>query len=89
VSQAAQSVGLPADRAELLAELLTTNDLWGIFSHSTTQIATYARLMRDGVFRLIICVCQLYPLPALQDAFDHYIMLGKTIKLQAESRRSY
>ncbi len=49
VSQAAQSVGLPADKAELLAELLTTNDLRGVFSHGTTQIATYARLMREGI----------------------------------------
>ena len=49
VSTAAQAVGLPTDKAELLAELLTANDLRGVFSHGTTQIATYARLMRDGV----------------------------------------
>lgn len=47
VSQAGQTVGLPQDKADLLAELLTTNDLRGIFSHGTRQIATYARLMRD------------------------------------------
>src|SRR5690606_11727719 len=49
VVTAAQTVGLPAEKADLLAELLTTNDLRGVFSHGTTQIATYARLMRDGV----------------------------------------
>lgn len=49
VSTAARSVGLPAQRAELLATLLTANDLRGVFSHGTTQIATYARLLRDGV----------------------------------------
>lgn len=49
VCKAAQTVGLPADKANLLAELLTANDLRGVFSHGTTQIATYARLMRDGV----------------------------------------
>lgn len=48
VSQAAQKVGLPAARAELLARLLSTNDLRGVFSHGTQQIATYALLMRDG-----------------------------------------
>lgn len=47
VVQASQAVGLPDDNAELLATLLTTNDLRGVFSHGTTQIATYARLMRD------------------------------------------
>lgn len=49
VSEAAQSVGLPADKAERLATLLTENDLRGTFSHGTTQIATYARLMGDGI----------------------------------------
>jgi len=48
VSTAAQTVGLPAEKAELLAELLTKNDLRGVFSHGTQQIATYAILMRDG-----------------------------------------
>ena len=48
VSTLAQTVGLPAEKSELLAELLTTNDLGGIFSHGTQQIATYAILMRDG-----------------------------------------
>ena len=48
VSTAAQSVGLPQEKAELLASLLAGNDLRGVFSHGTQQIATYARLMRDG-----------------------------------------
>lgn len=48
VSQAAQKVGLPQEKSELLAKLLVTNDLRGVFSHGTQQIATYARLMRDG-----------------------------------------
>jgi LDH2 family malate/lactate/ureidoglycolate dehydrogenase len=48
VSTAAQTAGLPADKAELLGELLAGNDLKGVFSHGTRQIATYARLMRDG-----------------------------------------
>ncbi len=49
VATAATTVGLPAARAELLADLLMTNDLRGVFSHGTVQIATYARLMRDGI----------------------------------------
>lgn len=49
VAAAATTVGLPVARAELLADLLTTNDLRGVFSHGTVQIATYARLMRDGI----------------------------------------
>ena len=40
--------GLEPARAELLAELLTANDLRGVFSHGTRQLATYARLLRDG-----------------------------------------
>ncbi len=48
VSQAAQKVGLPEEKAELLAKELVANDLRGVFSHGTQQIATYARLMRDG-----------------------------------------
>jgi len=47
VAALARSGGLPADRADLLAGLLVANDLRGVFSHGTTQIATYARLMRD------------------------------------------
>jgi len=48
VSRAAQAVGLPQDKADLLGRLLAENDLRGVFSHGTTQIAAYARLMRDG-----------------------------------------
>jgi L-2-hydroxycarboxylate dehydrogenase (NAD+) len=43
-----RTVGLPGDKARLLAQLLVDNDLRGVVSHGTTQIATYARLMRDG-----------------------------------------
>lgn len=49
VERAGRTVGMPDDQAGLLAELLTANDLRGVFSHGTTQIATYARLMRDGI----------------------------------------
>jgi L-2-hydroxycarboxylate dehydrogenase (NAD+) len=49
VESVATTVGLPVARAKLLADLLTTNDLRGVFSHGTVQIATYARLMRDGI----------------------------------------
>ena len=48
VSSAAQKVGLPEDKAALLGRLLTDNDLRGVFSHGTIQIATYAIHMRDG-----------------------------------------
>ena len=49
VGRAAEAAGLPAGKAERLAGLLTDNDLRGVFSHGTQQMATYARLMRDGV----------------------------------------
>ena len=45
---AARSVGLPDDKSARLAGLLVDNDLRGVFSHGTTQMATYARLLRDG-----------------------------------------
>jgi L-2-hydroxycarboxylate dehydrogenase (NAD+) len=48
ISEAGRAVGLPQARADLLASLLVTNDLRGIFSHGTRQMATYAILMRDG-----------------------------------------
>jgi LDH2 family malate/lactate/ureidoglycolate dehydrogenase len=38
------AAGLPGPRADLLAELLVGNDLRGVVSHGTRQIATYARL---------------------------------------------
>ncbi len=48
VARVALAAGAPTNRADLLADLLTTNDLRGVFSHGTQQIAAYARLMRDG-----------------------------------------
>jgi L-2-hydroxycarboxylate dehydrogenase (NAD+) len=48
VASLAEGAGLPTERAALLAGLLVANDLRGVFSHGTVQIATYARLMRDG-----------------------------------------
>ena len=48
VASVARASGLVADRADLLGELLTGNDLRGVFSHGTRQIARYARTMRDG-----------------------------------------
>ena len=48
VSAAAQTVGLPEEKADLLAGVLVGNDLRGVFSHGTQQIAAYAILMRDG-----------------------------------------
>ncbi|MBN1584388.1 MAG: Ldh family oxidoreductase [Anaerolineae bacterium] len=48
VSQVGQAAGLPQDKAGLLADLLVSNDLRGVFSHGSRQIAAYARLMRDG-----------------------------------------
>ena len=49
VRRASMAVGLPDAKASLLADLLTLNDLRGVFSHGTRQIAAYARLMRDGI----------------------------------------
>lgn len=43
-----RSAGLPPERADLIARLLVGNDLRGVVSHGTQQIATYARLLRDG-----------------------------------------
>jgi len=48
VAEAGRTVGLPKGKAALLSELLVANDLRGVFSHGTRQIATYAVLMRDG-----------------------------------------
>lgn len=49
IAEMGKTVGLPDDKAELLAEMLIANDLRGVFSHGTTQMATYARLLRDGI----------------------------------------
>lgn len=43
------AAGLPRPYGERLAGLLVGNDLRGVFSHGSEQLATYARLMRDGV----------------------------------------
>ena len=48
VAAVARASGLVADRADLLGELLTGNDLRGVFSHGTRQVCRYARMMRDG-----------------------------------------
>jgi LDH2 family malate/lactate/ureidoglycolate dehydrogenase len=49
VERACLAVEMPPEDAALLAKLLTENDLRGVHSHGTTQIATYARLMREGI----------------------------------------
>lgn len=41
-------VGMEEENATLLAGLLVSNDLRGVFSHGTRQVATYARDMRAG-----------------------------------------
>ena len=48
IAQAGQAVGLPQTKAGLLAGLLVANDLRGVFSHGTQQMAAYAMVMRDG-----------------------------------------
>lgn len=42
------AAGLTPERARLLAELLTANDLRGVVSHGTVQLATYVRLLTEG-----------------------------------------
>jgi L-2-hydroxycarboxylate dehydrogenase (NAD+) len=54
-----------ADRS-LLAELLVRNDLRGVFSHGSRQVATYARDIRDG---------KLNPRPALRVASESPALL--------------
>ncbi|MEX1018280.1 MAG: Ldh family oxidoreductase [Litorilinea sp.] len=49
VERACLTVNMPEEDAALLAQLLTDNDLRGVVSHGTQQIATYARLMREGI----------------------------------------
>lgn len=46
--QVGRAAGLPQQRAEQLARLLTDNDCRGVFSHGTSGLLTYANLMRDG-----------------------------------------
>ena len=43
-----RKAGMPEDQATLLATLLVSNDLRGVFSHGSRQISDYARLLRDG-----------------------------------------
>ena len=44
----ATAAGLVPGRARQLASMLTANDLRGVVSHGTQQLATYCRLFRDG-----------------------------------------
>ena len=48
VSQAGSAAGLPEEKAQLLAEILTENDLKGNFSHGTRAIGRYCRSMMAG-----------------------------------------
>jgi L-2-hydroxycarboxylate dehydrogenase (NAD+) len=48
VKNAGLAVDMEEDKAERLSDILVTNDLRGVFSHGSRQIATYALLMRDG-----------------------------------------
>lgn len=49
VMQIAKKAGMPEEKAAFLADLLVKNDLRGVFSHGSKQIAAYARIMRDGL----------------------------------------
>ncbi len=42
------AVGLSQERAGELARLLTDNDCRGVFSHGTSGLLSYAKLLRDG-----------------------------------------
>jgi L-2-hydroxycarboxylate dehydrogenase (NAD+) len=44
----AERAGAGEAQAALLADLLVSNDLRGVFSHGSRQVAAYARLLRDG-----------------------------------------
>jgi LDH2 family malate/lactate/ureidoglycolate dehydrogenase len=48
VSALAEHAGAGEAQATLLADLLVSNDLRGVFSHGSRQIKDYARLFRDG-----------------------------------------
>ena len=48
VQTLAERAGMRTNQAQLLADLLISNDLRGVFSHGSRQISDYARLMRDG-----------------------------------------
>jgi LDH2 family malate/lactate/ureidoglycolate dehydrogenase len=49
VASLAQQTGMPEEKSQFLADLLVKNDLRGVFSHGSRQVATYARIMRDGL----------------------------------------
>ena len=53
-----------ADRS-LLADLLVKNDLRGVFSHGSRQVATYARDIRDSRTRAKAPVSKVTPLPSI------------------------
>jgi L-2-hydroxycarboxylate dehydrogenase (NAD+) len=48
VASLLERVGVSEEDRNLLAELLVRNDLRGVFSHGSRQVATYARDIRDG-----------------------------------------
>ena len=48
ISNASERAGVGETDRTLLAELLVRNDLRGVFSHGSRQVATYARDIRDG-----------------------------------------
>ena len=48
VAAVAEAAGLASDLSATLASLLTQNDLRGVWSHGTRQVATYARLLKAG-----------------------------------------
>lgn len=56
--------GMDEAHAALLAGLLTANDLRGVFSHGSRQVATYARDMRAGRLNPRPEVCLLQEAPA-------------------------
>ncbi|HXG25043.1 MAG TPA: Ldh family oxidoreductase [Chthonomonadales bacterium] len=43
-----ERTGAPAEYATFLADMLVANDLRGVFSHGTRQVAGYSRQFRDG-----------------------------------------
>src|SRR5262245_693607 len=49
VASLARQAGMPEEKSRFLAELLVRNDLRGVFSHGSRQVATYARIMRGGL----------------------------------------
>ena len=48
VSRALQAVGMPADEADFLSDLLATNDLRGVHSHGTHLVGGYCAGFADG-----------------------------------------